>query len=184
MKSYGNNKYTGNTWNDFIDDIEFNSDYKVDSAYRRRPTEWIELIDSNGNIYDAEVTFYMNSNNVPQTFELMSYNIKPSYQYESIKRTNRKRINKRRCESINRRFRTRRMVKESLTKHQYDILQNACMNCNTINDLDGILGSLLTVNKSLYLKYSNKAVHDNYSASALAKDISDDLYYAFPEYND
>ena len=57
------------------------------------------------------------------------------------------------------------------------------MNCNTINDLDSILGSLLTVDKNLYLKYSNKAVHDNYSASALAKDISDDLYYAFPKYN-
>ena len=272
-ESYSDGKYTGNTWNDFIDDIEFNSDYKVDSAYRRRPTEWIELIDSNGNIYDAEVTFYVSDSNVPQIFELMSYNIKPSYQYESIKRSNsRKRINKRRCESTNRRCKTRRIVKEStnaivytgvdwkdfthdiesqgiylvspscknrpckyiklidadtdlcfkglvqklpnggfklhdgdisanpsscesirkkirtfkesLTKHQYDILQNACMNCNTISDLDSILGSLLTVNKNLYLKYNNKAVHDNYSASALAKDISDDLYYAFPEYND
>lgn len=58
------------------------------------------------------------------------------------------------------------------------------MNCNTINDLDSILGSLLTVDKNLYLKYSNKAVHDNYSASVLAKDISDDLYYVFPEYNE
>ena len=45
------------------------------------------------------------------------------------------------------------------------------MNCNTINDLDSILGSLLTVDKNLYLKYSNKAVHDNYSASALAFSI-------------
>lgn len=183
-ESTSDKKYTGSTWNDFIDDIEFNSDYKIDSAYRRKPTEWIELIDSNGTIYDAEVTFYVNSNNIPQTFELMSYNIKPSYQYESIKRTNRKRITKRRCESTNRRFKTHRIVKESVTKHQYDVLQNACMNCDTINDLDSILGSLLTVDKSLYLKYSNKAVHDNYSASALAKDISDDLYYAFPEYND
>lgn len=83
-ESYSDNKYTGNTWNDFINDIEFNSDYKVDSAYRRRPTEWIELIDNDGNIYDAEVTFYMNSNNLPQTFELMSYNITPSYQKEGV----------------------------------------------------------------------------------------------------
>lgn len=78
-ESYSDNKYTGTTWNDFINDIEFNSDYKVDSAYRRRPTEWIELIDSNGNIYDAEVTFYMNSNKLPRAFELMSYNITPSH---------------------------------------------------------------------------------------------------------
>ena len=183
-ESYSDSKYTGNTWADFINNIEANSNYKVDSAYRRKYDQWIELIDNNGKIYDAEVTMYKDRlGNI--TYELTSYDITPSYQYESIKRSNnRKRINKRRYESTNRRCKTRRIVKESITKHQYDILQNACMNCNTINDLDSILGSLLTVDKNLYLKYSNKAVHDNYSASALAKDISDDLYYAFSEYND
>lgn len=71
--------YTGKTWKDFINNLELNSNYKVDSVYRRRYDQWIELIDNNGNIYDAEVTMYKDrfGNN---TYELVDYNITPSYQ--------------------------------------------------------------------------------------------------------
>ena len=157
--------YTGKTWKDFINNLESNSNYKVDSAYRRKYDNWIELIDNNGNIYDAEVTMYRDRLG-NTTYELVDYNITPSHQYESVRKHN------------------NRSIKESVSKRQYDSLQNACMDCNSYDELRSILSSLKFVNSELYNKYSQIFFSDKYSASALAKDISDDLYYAFPEYNE
>lgn len=58
------------------------------------------------------------------------------------------------------------------------------MDCNSYDELRSILSSLKFVNSELYNKYSQIFFSDKYSAAALAKDISDDLYYAFPEYNE
>lgn len=58
------------------------------------------------------------------------------------------------------------------------------MNCNSYDELRSILSSLKFVSNELYNKYSQIFFNNKYSAAALAKDISDDLYYAFPEYNE
>ena len=164
-ESHSDKTYTGKTWKEFIKNLELDSDYEVDSAYRRKYDNWIELIDNNGNIYDAEVTMYRDRLG-NTTYELVDYNITPSHQYESVRKHN------------------NRSIKESVSKRQYDSLQNACMDCNSYDELRSILSSLKFVNSELYNKYSQIFFSDKYSAAALAKDISDDLYYAFPEYND
>ena len=164
-ESHSDKTYTGRTWKEFIKNLELNSDYEVDSAYRRKYDNWIELIDNNGNIYDAEVTMYRDRLG-NTTYELVDYNIAPSHQYESVRKHN------------------NRSIKESVSKRQYDSLQNACMDCNSYDELRSILSSLKFVNSELYNKYSQIFFSDKYSAAALAKDISDDLYYAFPEYNE
>lgn len=66
------NKFTGRTYSDLIQDIEENSKYTVDSAYlrRRKGETWIQLYDSEGNSYSAEITEYTDG-----SFELMEYNI-------------------------------------------------------------------------------------------------------------
>ena len=51
------------------------------------------------------------------------------------------------------------------------------MDCNSYDELRSILSSLKFVNNELYNKYSQIFFSDKYSAAALAKDISDDLYY-------
>ena len=164
-ESHSDKTYTGKTWKEFIKNLELDSDYEVDSAYRRKYDQWIELTDNNGDIYDAEVTMYRDRFG-NTTYELVDYNITPSYQYESVKKRNKK------------------SIRESVSKRQYDSLQNACMDCNSYDELRSILSSLKFVNSELYNKYSQIFFSDKYSAAALAKDISDDLYYAFPEYND
>ena len=78
-ESHSDKTYTGRTWKEFIKNLELNSNYKVDSAYRRKYDNWIELIDNNGNIYDAEVTMYRDRLG-DTTYELVNYNITPSYQ--------------------------------------------------------------------------------------------------------
>lgn len=73
------NKITGNTWQEFISNIEAQTKYDVDSAYKRRPEKWIELINKEtGDIFDAEVTNYFDG-----SYELMLYNVTPKY--ESLK---------------------------------------------------------------------------------------------------
>ncbi len=67
-------KVTARKWSEFVNKIDEVTEYSVDSAYRRRPDDWIELIGDDGSIYDAEVTKYHDG-----TYELMSYNVTPSY---------------------------------------------------------------------------------------------------------
>ena len=79
INRYSDNKITGNTWQEFISNIEAQTKYDVDSAYKRRPEKWIELINKEtGDIFDAEVTNYFDS-----SYELMLYNVTPKY--ESLK---------------------------------------------------------------------------------------------------
>lgn len=74
IRESNNKKYTGRTWKEFITNIEENSPYNVDGAYRRKYDNWIELLDTNGNIYNAEVTMYKDRFG-NTTYELMDYNI-------------------------------------------------------------------------------------------------------------
>lgn len=67
---------TGNTWQEFISNIEAQTKYDVDSSYKRRPEKWIELINKEtGDIFDAEVTKYFDG-----SYELMLYNVTPKYE--------------------------------------------------------------------------------------------------------
>lgn len=71
-ESLGTPKIMGKTWKEFISNIENETDYSVDSAYKNHPDNWIILIDDKGNMYDAEVTQYYEGD-----YELMLYNITP-----------------------------------------------------------------------------------------------------------
>ena len=46
------------SWSKFLDKVEAATGFKVDSAYRRGYDQWIELIDDQGKIRDAEITKY------------------------------------------------------------------------------------------------------------------------------
>ena len=72
QESEGSPKITGSTWEEFLNNIDEQSVYEVDSAFRRHPNQWIELIDDTGKIYDAEVTSYSDG-----AFELLYSNIHP-----------------------------------------------------------------------------------------------------------
>lgn len=65
-------KLTGTSWEDFLKNVEEQSIYKVDSAFKRHPNQWVELIDDTGKIYDGEVTQYSDGG-----FELLYTNIHP-----------------------------------------------------------------------------------------------------------
>ena len=65
---------TGKVWSDFLDEIEYETQMEVDSAFRRRYDPWIELIDRDGTIYDAEITRYHDG-----TYEFRSENMSLQY---------------------------------------------------------------------------------------------------------
>lgn len=75
-------KIVGSTWGELLDNIEAQTVYKVDSAFRRHPNQWIELIDKSGQIYDGEVTKYSDGE-----YELLYTNISPVPNVESKKPT-------------------------------------------------------------------------------------------------
>lgn len=64
----------GKIWDDFLDEIEYETRMEVDSAYRRKYEPWIELIDRDGTIYDAEITKYSDG-----TYEFRSENMSLQY---------------------------------------------------------------------------------------------------------
>ena len=65
------NKITGHSWQEFIQNIEKDTNFAVDSAFKRNPDQWIDLIDKDTHeLYDAEVNKYFDG-----TYELMLYNI-------------------------------------------------------------------------------------------------------------
>lgn len=72
IASSTSSKVVGKTWREFVANVENETKYAVDSAYRSRPEEWIILIDDEGNMYDAEVTKYYRGG-----YELMLYNVTP-----------------------------------------------------------------------------------------------------------
>lgn len=68
---FDDRKVVGKTWDDFISNIESQTNFDVDAAYKDNPDQWIELIDKNtGKVFDAEVTPYSDG-----SYELMLYNI-------------------------------------------------------------------------------------------------------------
>ena len=79
--SDGAPKITGSSWEEFLKNIEEQSIYKVDSAFRRHPNQWIELIDDTGKIYDGEVNTYSDG-----AFELLYSNIHPVPNAEESKK--------------------------------------------------------------------------------------------------
>jgi len=68
--SKSSEKVTGDTWQSFLDNLELKTGLTVDSSYRRRYNQWIELYDDKGGQYDAEITRYFDGG-----YELMLYNI-------------------------------------------------------------------------------------------------------------
>lgn len=153
-ESNSNKTYKGGTWKEFIKDLESNSGYKVDSAYRRKYEQWIELIDNNGKIYDAEVTaYYYPGNNL---YELQDYNIHPSYQHN---------------ESLN----------PKISDTQIRLVMNRAANLRDYDELDSVISSLLSIDKNLYMKYSEMYRTRKVSAAYIGKEISDDLYYALQD---
>lgn len=80
QESESTSKIVGGTWNEFLDNIEAQTNYKVDSAFRRHANQWIELIGKDGQIYDAEVTRYSDGE-----YELLYTNIHPVPNVESKK---------------------------------------------------------------------------------------------------
>lgn len=70
-------KITGKTWPEFIANIESQTKFKVDSAYRKK--YWSDIIDllDGSDVYEAEVTKYSDG-----TYELLMYNISGPYGHE------------------------------------------------------------------------------------------------------
>lgn len=68
--SSSSRKAVGDTWSEFIQNIEDVFGYKVDGAYRRRPEQFILMYDESSTCYEAEVTKYFRG-----PYELLSYNI-------------------------------------------------------------------------------------------------------------
>lgn len=62
-------KVIGKTWADFIQNIESQLGYEVDSADKRKPSQFIDMY-KDGKYYVGEITRYYDG-----TFELMEYNI-------------------------------------------------------------------------------------------------------------
>lgn len=73
-------KITGGTWDEFLKNIEDQTTYSVNSAFKRHPNQWIELIGKDGQIYDGEVTKYEDGE-----YELLYTNISPVPNMESKK---------------------------------------------------------------------------------------------------
>ena len=92
-ESYSDVKYVGKTWKDFIDSIEYNSEYVVDSSERdmrgSRHNSVLLLKPGFDKLYIGEVTRYSDG-----TYELMDYNIHPARIGESCNESHRIRKNK------------------------------------------------------------------------------------------
>lgn len=73
-------KIVGVTWDEFLKNIEEQTNYSIDSAFRRHPNQWIELVGKDGQIYDGEVTKYDDGE-----YELLYTNIHPVPNVESKK---------------------------------------------------------------------------------------------------
>lgn len=67
--SVNDNKVVSSDWNQFCKDITYKFGYYVDSASRRKPSPYIDLI-KDGCTYEGEVTKYSNGD-----YELLLDNI-------------------------------------------------------------------------------------------------------------
>lgn len=57
------------------------------------------------------------------------------------------------------------------------LVMKAAANVQTLEDLDNVLSSLLSIDKHLYTKYSAAVVNSKSSPAYIGKQISDELYY-------
>lgn len=73
-------------------------------------------------------------------------------------------------------FNKHRKFKENVSPKDIETVMKAAVNVCTEDDLDAILGSLITINFTMYKSYSEKVRSGKYSPSYLGKCISDDLY--------
>lgn len=156
-ESEGSIKYTGRTWKDFINNIEANSYYVVDSSDRNmlgsRHDTVLLLKPGSDTTYIGEVTRYHDG-----WYELMDYNIHPQrMQYSKLQR-NRK-----------------RHIKESAIKNNIEnIMYNASL-VHSYDDLDVVLSSLYKLDKELYNKYQNIYRTQKIRPKQLADMIYDEL---------
>ena len=74
-----------------------------------------------------------------------------------------------------------RRFKESVSNKDIETVIKAALDIYTKDDFDAVAGSLLTINKKLFLKYRGKELSGEYSYPALGKEIADDLYYMINE---
>lgn len=76
---YGDDKVTGRTWKEFVNNIDNTTRYTVDSVSREYPDQWIVLFDDEGVLYDAEVTDY--GSRYQDRYQLMLYNVQNPQEY-------------------------------------------------------------------------------------------------------
>ena len=156
-ESEGSIKYTGRTWKDFIDNIEANSYYVVDSSDRSmlgsRHDTVLLLKPGSDTTYIGEVTRYHDG-----WYELMDYNIHPQrMQYSKLQRDR------------------KRHIKESAIKNNIEnIMYNASL-VHSYDDLDVVLSSLYKLDKELYNKYQNIYRTQKIRPKQLADMIYDEL---------
>ena len=74
-----------------------------------------------------------------------------------------------------------RKVKESVSKKDIKTVMKAAVDVSTKDELTKVLGSLLSIDKQLYLKYCEMAKNNKLSPAYIGKKISDDLYYVVNE---
>jgi len=150
-------KYTGYTWRDFINNIESNSSYKVDSLERdmigSRHDSILLLKPGSDTLFIGEVTKYSDGE-----YELMDYNIHPiNNESRSFTRKN------------------KRCVKESAMKNN---IENIMYNATLVHDYDA-LGDLLTtilpIDKDLYNRIYKAYEAQRVPAEKLAHKIYDEL---------
>ena len=156
-ESDGSIKYTGRTWKDFIDNIESNSNYIVDSSERNmigsRHDSILLLKPGTDTLFMGEVTRYSDG-----WYELMDYNIHP--------------INNE-CKSFTRK--NKRCVKESAMKNNIEnIMYNASL-VHNYDDLDVVLSFLYKLDKELYNKYQDIYRTQKIRPKQLADMIYDEL---------
>lgn len=156
-ESESSKKYTGNTWKEFINNIESNSNYIVDSSERNmigsRHDSILLLKPGTDTLFMGEVTRYSDG-----WYELMDYNIHP--------------INNE-CKSFTRK--NKRCVKESAIKNNIEnIMYNASL-VHNYDDLDVVLSSLYKLDKELYNKYQDIYRTQKIRPKQLADMIYDEL---------
>lgn len=156
-ESSDSKKYVGATWKEFINNIESNSNYIVDSSERNmigsRHDSILLLKPGTDTLFIGEVTRYSDG-----WYELMDYNIHPiNNESRFVTRKN------------------RRYVKESAMKNNIEnIMYNASL-VHNYDDLDVVLNALYNLDINLYNKYQNIYRTQKIRPSQLADMIYDEL---------
>lgn len=70
----------------------------------------------------------------------------------------------------------RRTVSEAISDKDIKLVMNTAVDVQTRDDLDAVMGSLLSIDKQMYKYYSEKIRRNEFSSAYIGKCISDDLY--------